>query len=187
MYALCHVSLKLAHWFWRGGFFKFCQCIYASFLLSPLGKGYGHSFEHSPHLRVPHAKCLIEIGPVVLEEMIFKVLQCIFPISLLSPLGKTVALHLNKLESTLPKNALCQVWLKLVHWRRRWKYKMFMTTRTTTMTTTTDKFWSKELTWALGSGELTMQWWPNYIILWLTIRIALFLWLLSIFMEPGWT
>ena len=113
MYALCHVSLKLAHWFWRGGFFQFCQCIYASLLLSPLGKGYGHSFEHSPHLRVPYAKCLIEIGHVVLEEMIFKVLQCIFPISLLSPLGKRVALHLNKLESTLPKNALCQVWLKL--------------------------------------------------------------------------
>ena len=30
---------------------------------------------------------------------------------------KGVALHLNyTLESTLPKNALCQVWLKLVLW-----------------------------------------------------------------------
>ena len=37
------------------------------------------------------------------------------------PLEKGGALHLNKLESPLPKNALCEVWLKLDHWfwRRR--------------------------------------------------------------------
>ena len=37
------------------------------------------------------------------------------------PLKTGVALHLNELESPLPKNALCQVWLKLVQrfWRRR--------------------------------------------------------------------
>ena len=39
------------------------------------------------------------------------------------PLEKGVAPHLNKLKSTSPKDALCQVWLKLTHWfwRRRWK------------------------------------------------------------------
>ena len=41
------------------------------------------------------------------------------------PLGKGVTLHLNKLEFPLPKNALCQVWLKLAQWfwrrRRNWK------------------------------------------------------------------
>ena len=37
------------------------------------------------------------------------------------PLGKGGALHLNKLDSPLPKDALCQVWLKLAKWfwRRR--------------------------------------------------------------------
>ena len=37
------------------------------------------------------------------------------------PLEKGGALHLNKLESPSPKNALCQVWLKLAQWfwRRR--------------------------------------------------------------------
>ena len=30
------------------------------------------------------------------------------------PLEKGVALHLNKLESSLPKDALCQVWLNLI-------------------------------------------------------------------------
>ena len=37
------------------------------------------------------------------------------------PLEKGGALHLNKLESPLLKDALCQVWLKLARWfwRRR--------------------------------------------------------------------
>ena len=36
-------------------------------------------------------------------------------------LEKGVALHLNKLESPLPKDALCKVWLKFPQWfcRRR--------------------------------------------------------------------
>ena len=44
-----------------------------------------------------------------------------FAMSLLSPLRKRRALHLNKLESSSPKDALCQVWLKLAQWflRRR--------------------------------------------------------------------
>ena len=37
------------------------------------------------------------------------------------PLEKDGALHLNKLESPSPKDALCQVWLKFAQWfwRRR--------------------------------------------------------------------
>ena len=37
------------------------------------------------------------------------------------PLERGVAVHLKKLKSPSPKNALCQVWLKLTHcfWRRR--------------------------------------------------------------------
>ena len=60
------------------------------------------------------------------------------------------AVHLNTLESPLPKDALGQVWLKMDQWfwRRRWKCGKV----TTTPTTTTDKFWSEKLTWAFGSG-----------------------------------
>ena len=38
-----------------------------------------------------------------------------------------MARHLNKLESPSPKDALCQVWLKLAQWfwRRRWKCEKF--------------------------------------------------------------
>ena len=43
------------------------------------------------------------------------------------PLEKGGTLHLNKLESPSPKDALCQVWLKLARWfwRRRWKCEKF--------------------------------------------------------------
>ena len=47
---------------------------------------------------------LVEIGPVVLEKMIFKIRQCIFAISLLSPLIKRRTLRLNKLDSPSPKD-----------------------------------------------------------------------------------
>ena len=71
------------------------------------------------------------------------------------PMENVPALHLNKLEFPLPKDALCQVWLKLGQWfwRRRWKCEKITTTSTMT-TTTTDKFWSEKLTWAFGTGEL---------------------------------
>ena len=62
-------------------------------------------------------------------------------------LEKAEALHLNKLEFPLHKDALRQVWLKLVQWFwRRWKCEKF--------TTKTDKFWSGKLTWAFGEDEL---------------------------------
>ena len=42
------------------------------------------------------------------------------------PLEKGTALHLNKLESSLPKDALCQVWLKLDQWFWRRRFLMFV-------------------------------------------------------------
>ena len=48
------------------------------------------------------------------------------------PLEKGWALHLNKLKSPSPTDALCQVWLKLAQWfwRRRWKCEKFTDGRT---------------------------------------------------------
>ena len=45
--ALCQAWLKLAQWFWRRTSLKFCQYIFTLLLLSPLGKGHGHSFEET--------------------------------------------------------------------------------------------------------------------------------------------
>ena len=59
----------------------------------------------------------VEIGPMVLEKKIFLNLVNVFQlICYYLPLEKGRALLLNKLESPSPKDALCQVWLKLAQW-----------------------------------------------------------------------
>ena len=64
----------------------------------------------------------------------FYICQCIFAISLLS------VLYLNKLESPSTKDALCQVWLKLVQGFFRWLKceKFTATSMKQMMPTTTD-------------------------------------------------
>ena len=58
---------------------------------------------------------------------------------IISLMEKGWALHLNKLESPSPKDAVCQVCLKLAQWFwRRCKCEK-ITTTTTTMTTTTTR------------------------------------------------
>ena len=68
---------------------------------------------------------LIEIGPLVLEKKIFKNFQNFLLFCDYLPLGKGNPLHFNNLESTPPKDDLCQVWLKLAQrfWRRSRKCK----------------------------------------------------------------
>ena len=61
---------------------------------------------------------MIDTGSMVL------ICQCIFAISLLSFLEKGMAFHLNKLESSSPRNAFCQVWLKLAQWFWRRFFKI---------------------------------------------------------------
>ena len=80
---------------------------------------------------------LVEIGSVVLEKKIFNFNMFFYYFVIISPWKRGGALHLNKLESPSPKDALCQVWLKLAQWfwRRRWKCEKFTTTTTTTTTT----------------------------------------------------
>ena len=75
---------------------------------------------------------LVEIRPVVLEMKKFKFVNAffLFPYYMYLPLENSMALHLNKLESTLPKDALCQLWLKLAEWfwRGGWKCEKFKMT-----------------------------------------------------------
>ena len=99
----------------------------------PLEKGMAPSFEQTwfPITQGCFVPSLVEIGPVILKK-IFKVRQYISLFPYYLPLEKGVALHLKKLESSSPKDALCQVWLKLAQWflRRRWKCENFTDRRT---------------------------------------------------------
>ena len=74
-----------------------------------------------------------------------------------------MVLHLNKLQSPSPKDALCQVWLKLAKWF--WRRRFFNFVNVCSLfrnyrrwqRRTTDKFWSEKITWAFGSGELKIR------------------------------
>ena len=68
---------------------------------------------------------LVEIGPVVPQED-FKLFRCIFCTSLLSPLAKGMAIQVNWLEPPSPKDAFCQVWLKLAQWFWRRRFLNFV-------------------------------------------------------------
>jgi hypothetical protein len=57
---------------------------------------------------------LIEFGQLVLEKKIFKIFRAFLLFRSYLPLEKSDPLHLNKFETPLPKDDMCQVWLK---WR----------------------------------------------------------------------
>ena len=69
---------------------------------------------------------LIEIGPVVVEKKILKFVNVFSLFRNYLPLEKGTALHLNKLEFRSPKDALCQVWLKLAQWFLRTWFFLLM-------------------------------------------------------------
>ena len=81
--------------------------------IDPVKPRQGPSFEVEqtwvPFTKGCFVSSLVEIGLVVLEKKIIKFCQCIFVIHNYLPLEKGRALHLNKLDSPSPKDALCQV------------------------------------------------------------------------------
>ena len=71
---------------------------------------------------------LVEIGQVVLvkKTLIFINVYFVYFVIISPCMDKGTALHLNKLESPLPKDALCQVSLKLALWIWRWIFLNFI-------------------------------------------------------------
>ena len=71
---------------------------------------------------------LVDIaGQVVLKKEILKILSMYFlSICCYLPLEKGMVLYLNKLEPPSPKDALCQVWLKLAPWLRKKRFFNFV-------------------------------------------------------------
>ena len=88
------------------------------------------TYLNSNHPRMFCAKCWWNWPSGSREENFLNFVNVFSLFRYYFPLKKGAALHMNKLESPSPKDALCQVWLKLTKrfMRRRWK---FMTTTTT--------------------------------------------------------
>ena len=119
----------MAKWFWRRRFLNFVS-VFPYFIIISLGKG-------------PCPFFLTNLNPLYPRMLWWKLVQwfwrrrCLNFFNVLSlfrsylPLENAEALHLNKLEFPTSKDALCQVWLKLVQWFcRRWNCEKFMTTVT---------------------------------------------------------
>ena len=157
--ALCQDWLKLAQWFWRRRFFNFVNFFFViSYICNylPLEKS---GALHLNKLESPLPKDALCQVWLKLVKWFWRrrFLNFVNVFSLFRyylPLEKGGALHLNKLESPLPKDALFQVWLKLAQWfwRRRWKCEKFTDGQTDRQTT--DDNWSDKVTWAFSSGEL---------------------------------
>ena len=92
-------------------------------LLSPLEEGCWPLFVQIwiPSTQGCFVPNLVEIGPVVLKREFLNIFNIILLFRFYLPFENGLALHLNKLESPSPKDAWCQVWLKLAQWflRRR--------------------------------------------------------------------
>ena len=109
--------------------FKSCQCNFTILQLSPLEKRNSPSIEQ---IWIFLAQgCFVPIWlywPSGSGEEDFLNTSMYFSYSKLSPLWNRAgpSLNLNKLESPLPKDALCQVWLKLAQWFWRRRFLNFI-------------------------------------------------------------
>ena len=157
--ALCQVWLKLDQWFWIRRFFK----VFNVFLLFqnylPFEKGmvdlYLNELE-SPSPEDSLCQVWLKLAQWFWRRFL-KVVNYVYYFPIISPFGKGVALHLNKLQSSSPRDTLCQVLLKLAQWfwRRRWKCEKFTDGRTDRRRSTGDQKSSLELSAPLS---LKRQW-----------------------------
>ena len=120
--ALCQVGLKLAQWLWRSRFLNFVNVFSLFRIYLPLEKGGALHFQKLEFPLPKDALCQVWLK---LAQWFWRrrFLNFIIYFSLFRnyhPPEKGTALHLNKLESPSPKDALCQVWLKMAQfWRTR--------------------------------------------------------------------
>ena len=84
---------------------------------------FGQSYDYTIMIKKNHyllasmvGQSLVEIGQVILEKIfkIFVNVLLLFPFYLHSV--KSIILYLNKPKFPLPKDSLCQVWVKLAPW-----------------------------------------------------------------------
>ena len=107
--------------------FKFRQCIFLYLVIIPPWKRVGPFIWTNLNPLHPRMHCAKfcwnwSSGS---GERYFKFVNVFLLFGNYLPFEKGGALYLNKLESSSPKNALYQVWLKLAQWFRRRRYIFF--------------------------------------------------------------
>ena len=151
--ALCQVWLKLAQRFWR----RFVSMYFYYYVIFPLEKDVDLHLNKFVYSSPRDALCQVRLKLVqqFLRRRFFKRVDTFLLYIFLIPLEKDIALHSKKFGSPSPKDALCQVCLKLAwwFWTRRWKCEKW-TVRWTPDRLTIDNRWSEKITWPFRSGEL---------------------------------
>ena len=116
--ALCQVWLNLAYWFWRRRLFNFVNVfsLFRNYL--PLEKGRALHFNktESPSPKDDLCQIWLKLAHWFRRRRFFNFVNVFSLFHNYFPLKKGRALYLNKLESSWPKDALCQVWFKLAQW-----------------------------------------------------------------------
>ena len=123
---LCQVWMKLAQWFCRNRFLNIFNIILLFCYYYSLGEGLGPSFLRNLNPLYRRMLCAmfgLNWPSGSGEKDFLNVFNIILLFCYYLPLENVVAFHLNKLESPPPKNALCQVWLKLAQWF--WRRRIF--------------------------------------------------------------
>ena len=120
--ALCHVWLKLSQWFWRRRLFNFVY-VFSIFCYFHLEKGGTHHLNkfESPSPKDALCHVWLKLAQWFWRRRFFNLVNVFLQFRYYLPWENGKALHLKKIESSSPKDALCQVWLKLAQWflRRR--------------------------------------------------------------------
>ena len=109
---LCQVWLKLAQWFWRRRFFNFVNVfsLYRNYL--PLEKdGALHLNKlESPSSKDSLCQVWLKLPQWLWRRRFFNFVNVFSLFRNYLPVEKGEALRLNKLESPLPNDVLCQIW-----------------------------------------------------------------------------
>ena len=108
----------MAQWLWRKRFFKFVNVFLQFRNYLPLESGgalHLNKFE-SPLPKDDLCQVWLKMAQWFWRRRFLIFVNVFSQLCNYLPLEKAGALHLNKLESPSPKDALCQFWLKLVQW-----------------------------------------------------------------------
>ena len=113
--ALCQVLIKLAQCLWRRGFFNFLNVfsLFQSYLPFEKGRALHLNKLESPSPKDALCQDWLKLAQWFWRRRFFNFINVFSLFRNYFLLEKCGPLHLNKLESPSPKDALCQVWLKL--------------------------------------------------------------------------
>ena len=129
---MCQVWLNCLEGSWEDDFFYFVNVFSLFHNYLPLEKGRALHLNKLESTSPKDAmyQVWLKLARWFWRSIFFNFVYVFLPFRNYLPLEKGGALHLNKLESPSPMDALCQVWLKLAQSRRRWKCEKFTDGRT---------------------------------------------------------